>query len=230
MLRRCEEVSTGEERDPRILFKARGTLSSPSKCFFSSQAFDRRLTHVQHAALTPKEVYSVQMNRLRMARGIPQKILQRHERPRRHPYSVFEDHLPTSFSAINVDSSDLATDEPESLRPHGKPDLLCVFCMKGDEAEDDAVPMTTGRRVKKKNIAAFDSLSGYWSHLRYKHENIDDSARAEEVRCTAAKWRTYWKEYSDGGKRGYVTQERIDQTEKADFDWEVVRTWHLRKG
>ncbi len=160
--------------------------------------------NVKHASLTTKEAFCLQINALRMARGMDQV---RFDRPRRHLYSSFETTLPSNLSAVVVDPAHLCTEPPPSLKPAGKPNLLCLFCSK---------------------IKNFDSLVGYWGHLVHKHEATDTEARLQEIRRTAVVWRTYWEDYSDGGKRGTKTREKISQAEEDTFDWSMVLDWKLR--
>lgn len=160
---------------------------------------------MQHAALTSREAYYVQFAVLRQAKGIPSAPPIR--RPRRYLYPTFESqHSSPYFPAITVDSKDLVQ-EAQSTKKEGRPDLICGFC-----------PC----------IKTYASITAYWGHLVNKHRDINSEARLREVYRTATLWRTYWKEYSDGGKYGNPTMVKLLQIEEEGFGWQQVLDWGLR--
>ena len=151
------------------------------------------------------ETCYIQFSVFRQAKGLP--ALPPVPRPRRYIYPTFETSLPShAFPALHVDAAELVPDGAHGLKP-GKPDLCCKFCVE---------------------IKAYGSIVGLWSHLINKHGAIDKEERLSEIRRTALLWRTYWNEYSDGGKYGNPTQSKLDQTEKEGFGWEDVVAWNIR--
>ena len=159
---------------------------------------------LQHAALTSREAYYIQFAVLRQAKGIP--AAPPIPRPRRFLYPTLESQLPSSFPAVTVDPNDLVQ-EAQSAKKEGRPDLLYAFC-----------PF----------VKAYASITAYWGHLVNKHGEINDETRLEEVHRTAALWRAYWEEYSDGGKYGNPTMAKLLQLKQEDFGWQQVEDWGLR--
>lgn len=80
---------------------------------------------MKHAVLTTFEAYCVQNDVLRMAIGDEQPA--RLPKSRYYKYPTFETRLPTRFSAIKVDPSEVVS-ERKSLKEEGKPDLICSLC------------------------------------------------------------------------------------------------------
>ena len=62
----------------------------------------------------------------------------------------------------------------------------------------------------------------------HKHDGMDTEERLREIRRTGTLWREYWKNYSDGGKRGLATVGRLEQLEEEGFSWDTVLSWNLR--
>jgi hypothetical protein len=84
----------------------------------------------------------------------------------------------------------------------GKPELKCQFCSR---------------------TKAFKSIIALWSHFVHQYHKRQNSTwirivvgeqhLLEEIRRIAGVWRTYWREYSDGGKRRDPTMLKLIQAE-----------------
>ena len=120
-------------------------------------------------------------------------------RNRRFKYPNLESQLPCSFPAVTIGSEDLV-DEVLTAKKAGRPDLLCAFC---------------------RHVKTFASITALWGHLVYKHKDISDQARLDEILRTASLWREYWELYSDGGKYNNPTMAKLNQIEEEEgFGWQ----------
>ena len=164
------------------------------------------LNTFKHAALTARETYYIQFWVLCQAKGIPPTLPLPLPRPRRYQYPTLESHLPCSFPAVSVSPDDLVK-EVLPAKKEGRPDLLCTFCP---------------------SIKAYASIMAFWGHLVNKHKDVSPQARLEEIQRTAALWRAYWNEYSDGGKYSNPTMAKLLQIEQEGFGWQHVLDWGLR--
>lgn len=159
----------------------------------------------QQASLIPLEVYAIQFDVLRQAKGEP--AVQFWQKPRRFVYNTFESQLPCIFPSVNVDGEELVGNTPgeELLRPR----LLCNLCL--------------GNHIK-----SFAGIVGFWAHIVHRHQNVDDTFRLAEVQRTAALWHAYWANWSWGGKRGNPTMAKLEQAQRDGFSWNNVLEWDLR--
>ncbi|KAL8854852.1 MAG: hypothetical protein Q9221_000358 [Calogaya cf. arnoldii] len=159
---------------------------------------------LQHAVLTTFEAYSVQNDFLCMAIGEERPA--RLPKPRYYKYPTFETRLPTRFSAMKVDPSELVS-ERKSLKKEGKPDLICSLCA---------------------SLKAYKGPINLWSHLIRKHGDDDTDKLVAEVIRTAALWDEYWTYHSEGGKKSLPNHAKVQQALSDEFTWQDVLDWDIR--
>ena len=163
---------------------------------------------LQHAALTPFEVYSIQFSIFRMANGLPP--VEGVRQPSDHPYPTFEYQLPLSFAdcSVNVDPSNLIVAKSQPVTSSTQvPILSCRFCTR----------VTTYRRI-----------TALWCHIRDKHTMINNQERLEEILRTGSYWRDHYECQRTLGhaiNRSDPTWLKLEQMKKKDFSWDVVLTW-----
>jgi len=92
-------------------------------------------------------------------------------------------------------------------KPEGRPDLVCAFC---------------------ESTTTFAGIINLWTHFVQKHNDVQDTKRLSEIRRTATMWIEYWKNYSDGGKRGNATMAKLQQIGQEGYSWSDVEAWGLR--
>lgn len=141
---------------------------------------------------------------LRWALGLEQPPPAR--RPRYFQFPTLETQLPTRFSAVKAELSDLVSQVRDRKR-EGKPDLVCKYCPA---------------------LKSFGGVIALWRHYVHKHDNISSDERLAEVKHTAALWSDYWVECKDGGKRNLPTEAKLRQVEQEGFRWDDVLAWDLR--
>ncbi|MDI1490065.1 MAG: hypothetical protein OHK93_001264 [Ramalina farinacea] len=163
---------------------------------------------MQHASLTSTEAYYIQFAVLRQARELDP--LPRTPRPRRYSFPTFESALPSSFSAITVESNMLLKVPKEKACP-ARPVFICHFC-----------PQAKSRH----------SVYAFWSHIIHKHDNVAGGEKVQAIRQSAFQWRQYWDEHSKGGKKDNRTMEKLLQIEREgnNFSWGHVQGWDLSRG
>lgn len=176
---------------------------------------------MQHAALTTLETILIQFHVLLVAKGVVAPLaLPR--RPRWHSYSTFEYQLPLTFcpgdSAVILELENI-TNEAAPKGPTGRPLLKCPFC--------------TGVKIK-----GCKSIIALWSHFLHQHSKpfifnswtqilIPEQDLLKEVVRTADLWLSYWRQYSDGGKKRDPTYLKCVQARQDDFTWKTVLEWNL---
>lgn len=118
---------------------------------------------------------------------------------------------------MNLAAKDIASEITHSAHA-GKPELRCKFCPR---------------------VKAFKSIIALWSHFVHQHHKssteehiwskvvIDERYLLQEICRTAGLWRSYWNEYSDGGKRRDPTMMKLNQVAEDDFCMRTVLDWKL---
>lgn len=73
------------------------------------------------------------------------------------------------------------------------------------------------------------AVTGYWSHLRYQHGEIPEADRVREIQKTARQYKE-WAEIRglDYRQNNPTTWRKIQQTQAANFNWEIVENWRSR--
>lgn len=127
----CCELARKLRREGQVIPKHCDKHNPSCRLVVSAHLYEideGKLTNYQLTSRTINEVYALQFNVLRLARGLPVKS--DYNRSRRHSYSAFETQLPSCVPTIVVDSIHLITKRSKSRRDKKKSNLLCIFYKK----------------------------------------------------------------------------------------------------
>jgi hypothetical protein len=163
----------------------------------------RCLLHL--ASLAPFEAFHVQLAVVAQARRLEPPPVPACPG---HPYPTLECRLPLSFpgSTVALDPCDIA--QPLAARRPSS-DRLVLYC-----------PFCTA-------IRPFLSLTGFWGHLRDRHQLVPQQERLAEIVRSGRAWLEDNSVAGASTPGDHALLRLAQQTQAPDFTFEVVRGWKL---